>query len=330
MGVWLVGADVVATSRFAISPMAETLSALRTLAEGGPQLWERSWHEAHSPAFRRRVAGDPFAHALLNHVLGRGWLPNFMAAPPATSEPSFADELARVRESPPATVFSDLAVPLGPAPLPSALGIGDPAGAVADLLAWVWDHTLVPDWGRRRSQLHADIVSRTARVARHGWAAALEDLGPQVRWLGDGRLQINTTARPPRDLAGAELVLVASRNRRSWVSWDAPQRYALVYPASGQLLDPAGTQAPAAIRALLGATRADLLARLGKPASTTHIAVLTGLALGTVGHHLRVLHNAGLVDRRRTGATVLYYRSMLGDSLLNRKPDESPPPPPSL
>lgn len=316
MGVWLVGADVVATSRFAVSPLAEALSALRTLAEGGPQLWERSWYQAHLPAFRQRVADDPFLLALLGGVLGRGLLPEFMAAPPATAEPLFADELSRVRQSSPAKALADLAVPLGGAALPSALRVQDPAGAVADLLAWVWEHTLAPDWARRRSQLHADIVSRSARVARHGWAAALEDLAPQVRWLGDGRLQINTSQRPPRDLTGAELVLVASRNRRSWVSWDAPHRYALMYPASGQLLDPAGSQAPAATRALLGATRADLLVRLGQPTSTTQISVITGLALGTVGHHLRILHNAGLVNRRRTGATVLYYRNNLGDSLL--------------
>lgn len=316
MGVWLVGADVVATSRFAVSPLAEALSALRTLAEGGPQLWERPWYETHLPAFRERVAGDPFALALLGGVLGRGLLPDFMARPPATAEPSFADELTRVEQTSPTHALADLAVPLGGAPLPSALQIADPAGAVADLLAWVWEHTLASDWAHRRSRLHADIVSRSARVARHGWAAALEDLAPQVRWLGDGRLQINTSQRPPRDLTGAELVLVASRNRRSWVSGDPPHRYALMYPASGQLLDPTGSQAPAATRALLGATRADLLARLEQPASTTQISVITGLAFGTVGHHLRVLHAAGLINRRRAGATVLYYRNNLGDSLL--------------
>lgn len=323
MGVWLVGADVLATSRFAVSPLAEALSALRTLAEGGPQLWERPWHEAHLPAFRQRVADDPFAVALLSGVLGRGLLPEFMAAPPATTEPSFADELTRVRQRSPAKALADLAVPLRGAPLPLALQIPDPAGAVADLLGWVWEHTLASDWTRRRSQLHADIVSRSSRVARQGWAAALQDLAPQVRWLGDGRLQINTSERPPRDLAGAELVLVATRNRRSWVSWDAPHRYALMYPASGQLLDPAGTWAPAAMRALLGATRADLLTRLEEPASTTQLSTITGLAIGTVGHHLRVLHDAGLLNRRRTGATVLYYRSSLGDSLI--APQETAP-----
>ena len=44
---------------------------------------------------------------------------------------------------------------------------------------------------------------------------------------------------------------------------------------------------------------------------------LTGLPLGSVGGHLRVLLDAGLVQRRRSGREVLYWRTALGDALAD-------------
>jgi DNA-binding transcriptional ArsR family regulator len=44
--------------------------------------------------------------------------------------------------------------------------------------------------------------------------------------------------------------------------------------------------------------------------------VLTGLPLGAVGNHLRVLLDAGAVLRRRSGREVLYWRTQLGDGLV--------------
>ncbi len=314
MGVWRVTADVLAGSRFAVSPLAETVCALIALRGPGAQPWERAWRAEHAAAFARRVDQDPFAHVLVHQVLGRAWVPDLIAAPPTSPEPGVDDELARVRATPRDVALADLAVPLAGRPLPPALLVPDPAGAVADLLAWVWETTVAPDW-RRRRVLHADVLHRSTSLAQHGWAAALGDLSPQVRWLGDGQLRINTSQRPARDLSGAELVLVPAGTTRSWVCWDLPARYAIVQPASGQLLDP-GASAPASLRRLIGASRADLLGRSGHPMTTTQLVAVTGLALGTVGHHLRTLHESGLVHRRRAGAGVLYYRSELGAQLV--------------
>lgn len=79
------------------------------------------------------------------------------------------------------------------------------------------------------------------------------------------------------DLAGAQLVQASSTSHASWATWKLPDRYGLVYPAAGALLEPAGTRAPS------------------------------------------VLHGAHLVHRRRAGPVVLYYRSGLGDDLIDRK-----------
>jgi DNA-binding transcriptional ArsR family regulator len=54
---------------------------------------------------------------------------------------------------------------------------------------------------------------------------------------------------------------------------------------------------------------------LAAPLSTTQLVALTGQGLGSVGRHLRVLLDAGLVERRRAGRSVLYSRTPAGESL---------------
>jgi DNA-binding transcriptional ArsR family regulator len=44
--------------------------------------------------------------------------------------------------------------------------------------------------------------------------------------------------------------------------------------------------------------------------------VVTGLSLGTVSDHLRVLLDAGTVSKRRSGREVLYWRTALGAALV--------------
>jgi len=68
--------------------------------------------------------------------------------------------------------------------------------------------------------------------------------------------------------------------------------------------------------ALLGHARALVLVLLDSPKSTSQLVALTGQGLGSVGRHLRVLRDARLVQRRRAGRSVLYYRTAMGDGLL--------------
>ena len=150
MGFWLVDADVLANSRFALSPLLETVAAMGKLADSEVAPWERSWLDAHRARFRARVDGDPFSRALIDEVLGRRWIPDFMARPPGRGTVSFDAELARVRSTPPEAALTDLQVTVGGDALPAAVQVDDPARVVADLLAWVWTHTVRADWPRRR------------------------------------------------------------------------------------------------------------------------------------------------------------------------------------
>jgi DNA-binding transcriptional ArsR family regulator len=160
------------------------------------------------------------------------------------------------------------------------------------------------------------IISRTSMLSQRGWAAAIGRLTPDVRWLGDGRLQFNVPDGRPLDLGHAELVFIPSSLRTWRVAWEFRARFAVIYPAAGMLASPAARTAPEPLRRLLGPTRAEILLLLGEPITTTQLAAVTGLALGTIGSHLRILLDAGLAERHRSGASVLHRRTPTGQQLL--------------
>ncbi|MBE3008777.1 helix-turn-helix transcriptional regulator [Microbispora sp. NEAU-D428] len=322
MGWWLVNADTLAESRFVISPLAEATACLFTLERASAaHPGERAWLDTHLPAYRSRLAGDPITALLLKAARGRNWTADFLTpAPTGEGEPAFEEELARVRATPPETAHADIEVALR-GPLPEPLRRPDLPERAAGLLEWVWTRTVLPDWPRRRRIMEADIVARVGHVSQGGWAAALNDMRKGMRWLGDNRLQINTYDYPPRQIGGARLMFVPVTPRQAWTAWTAGRHYALVYPCSGTLAEPGRAPAPEALGRLLGPARAQVLVLLSAPKSTTHLVALTGQGLGSVGRHLKVLLDAGLVRRRRTGRSVLYYRTPLGDALAANDAD---------
>ncbi|WP_424217087.1 ArsR/SmtB family transcription factor (plasmid) [Streptomyces sp. BI20] len=341
MGLWALDAETLAHGRFALSPLTETVAALRVLVAGAPSHpAERDWVAAHLPAFRARLDRDPGTAALVRAGLRRTWTADFLTpVPPVEGTADFAGELAVVRATPPERARADLRAarrhdrPRRPADAEEQAGWAGPAdgpdpdagpdagpedlpGIAADLLSWLWERAVAPDWDRRRQLLAAHVVARTRQVAEGGWAAALECLGPDVRWLGDGRLRINARDNPDREIIGARLLLVPVTPRHGWVTWREPDRYALVHPCTGVLAEPGRRPAPRALTALLGPARARVLLLTVTPMSTTHLVAATGLALGSVGRHLRVLTDAGLLERHRQGRSVLYRHTPAARVLL--------------
>ncbi|MFF0015908.1 winged helix-turn-helix domain-containing protein [Streptomyces sp. NPDC005374] len=320
MGWWLVDADTLVRSRFVISPYAETFASLNLLEGGvGAHPGETAWLRAHLPGYRALLAADPLTAPLVRGGLGQGWIADFLTPTPYDGE-SFEESLARVRATPPDEARADLRRSFG-GPLPAALEERDdlPERAAA-VLSHVWEDAVRPYWDRRRRVLEADVVARLAQVSRGGWVAVLDSLRPgRTRWLGENRLQVNLQQNPPREItSGAELLFVpVTVQRAGWVSWEGRERYAIMYPCTGVLAEDHDRRAvPSGLGALVGAARAGLLVLLGTPMTTTQLVAVTGQGLGSVGRHLRVLLNAGMVERRRTGKSVLYVRTAAGEVLV--------------
>ncbi|MFI7135772.1 ArsR/SmtB family transcription factor [Nonomuraea sp. NPDC050153] len=88
-------------------------------------------------------------------------------------------------------------------------------------------------------------------------------------------------------------------------------------PAAGRR----AARGPAGGLRLIGRSRARILAELAEPATTTQLAALLGQSLGTTGEHVAALRRTGLIAGTRTGRSVLYARTPLGDALINARLD---------
>lgn len=314
MGTWRMSADLLARARFVVSPLADVVAALAGLAHPRTPT-ERALASSYGAAFTDMLRDHPGRAAVLAHCFAPRWTADFLTLPPRGGPMAFADQLAMVAELGDRRIRADLLETTG-GPLPAVLRRPGVASYAAELLDWVWTHVVSGDWPRRERVLRADIVARTSRLASHGWEAVLADLGRDRAWLGDGELRINVHANPTRDLEQAsELWFVPVHGPASSVGWHLPSRYAVYYPVAGVLAGLESGQ-PGAAGRLLGGNRARLLVALGTPSSTTGLAALTGLPLGSVGGHLRVLRESGLAERRRSGREVLYWRTALGDALV--------------
>lgn len=314
MGTWHIPASVLATARFDISPLAEVTGALADLSHTR-QRGDRAFVAAHAEAFDRMLEAHPGRAAVAAHHFRRGWLADFLSLPPPHPAPTISDELDAVAALGDRRLRADLRES-SPSALPRILTRPGLTDHVVGLLDWIWTRTIASDWPRRERILRADIVSRTSRLAVGGWAAVLRDLGRDREWLAGDELRINRLDHPTRRLSrDAELIFVPVGHQANWVGWSIPSRYSVYYTVTGQLSPVAGGGVQALHR-LIGPNRARLLRLLDSPTSPTALAARTGLPLGSVGAHLRILLDSGLVLRRRSGREVLYWRTALGEGLV--------------
>lgn len=320
MGTWRVTSDLLAKARFDVSRKAEVVAALEALLRPSDPA-ERAFRAAHHVAFEAMLDERPARRDLIAHSrrprLGSrpGWLAHFLASPPPAPDATFAAELADVTATQDDALRADLRETMQ-GPLPRSLETGGVTEEAAFVLEWIWTHAVATDWPRRERLLRADIVARTGQLARHGWAAVLRDLGKGREWVGDGELRINRFDRPTRVLsADADLSFIPVTANANWVGWTEPVRYAIYYPVAGRLA-PGDAARRGGLGRLVGGNRAALLRLLDQPLGPTHLAAACGLPVGAVGNHLRVLLDAGVVARRRSGRSVLYWRTALGEALI--------------
>ncbi|BCY07493.1 helix-turn-helix transcriptional regulator [Actinoplanes sp. L3-i22] len=322
-----IGLADLASASFACSPLQEAALSLRMWTHPGCYAEQTTWFRGMRAEFDE-LAGREL---LVSLVASNRWLPDLLTPRPATTWPVFADELERLRATPPELVRPDLERTYLPhdGALPALLtaGLDDPVallGRIADALAEYWERCLAPQWWpRARSVLRADLVHRARILAEGGADALFADLAQRLRWH-DGVLTIRWDRRPPVepsqvDVNGRGLVLTPTCFAHGAITAiDPGPRPWIMYPARGLATMTENRRPPPAfpaLRRLLGEPRARLLTLLDEPSSTTELARRLDVTPGAVSQHLRVLHEARLVDRARHGRMVVYSRSALGDEL---------------
>ncbi|GAA4672067.1 hypothetical protein GCM10023324_25970 [Streptomyces youssoufiensis] len=182
-----------------------------------------------------------------------------------------------------------------------------------------WHELLAPDWPQLRAICERDVVHRVGVIGEHGWVTTIESLHPGIAWRAGG-IEIGYFRGGTVRLAGDGLLLIPSAVVGHIAAhMEDPWPRTLVYPARGTaaLWDEQETvPRPGALTALVGQSRARLLLALDAPASTSHLARSLAMSPGAVGDHLAILRGAGLLVRARSGRSVLYRRTPLGEALV--------------
>ncbi|WIX98287.1 DUF5937 family protein [Amycolatopsis mongoliensis] len=316
-----VGSDDLLRSRFALSPLFELDGLLRRLDGRSDHRLPSSWLARLTSAYCRLRRNAAFRAVLALHAPWQG--ATFVAPPPRSLAQTVEDDLATVRATAVEQARQQIAGCLRLRPVTDeevrrVLDGPDVVARLADALAEAWQDLLARDWPQLRAICERDVVHRAGLLGRGGWLAALDGLHARVRWRDHGIEVLRTKAARTVGLGGQGLLLVPSVF--VWpgvaVQHEAPWPKALIYPARGvAALWENRPAEPGALGNLLGRSRARLLLAIDTPASTTQLARSLGLAVGAVGDHLTVLRRAGLLDRVRSGRSVLYQRTALGDAL---------------
>ena len=309
----------MARTRFSVSAMWELAHSLQALSDPSRAAIHLPWLRGLSGQL-----GDLDLKPVIALVPARGYTPDFLTPPPQGPLGEIDEELAAVAATPAGTVREEMEVyaRANRRPGVAAPWLEQPERQLArtvETLRAFWDRALAPHWPRVRALLDADIAHRARRLTEGGPAALFEDLHPGfVRWRGD-RLEIDLSFTSERDLGGHGLLLMPSAFQ--WpgpaVISRAPWQPSLIYPARGlAALWEEGCPAPGGLARVMGPARAQLLALLEAPRSTTDLARLSGLTPGGVSQHLAALRDAGLLTSRREGRSVLYVRTPVADALV--------------
>jgi DNA-binding transcriptional ArsR family regulator len=318
-----LGADDLLHSKFAISPLFELDCALRILEGRSESGSPRVWLARLMPVYRRlRQETDLDALLFLQH---RNTGPDFIAPPPQGLGQTIEADLATVRATPLEQARREIAQcrMQGPVPEPRVLDVlsaDDVVGRLADVLQVAWDGLIAPDWPRIRAVCERDVVHHAGLLGRSGWEAAFRDLHPRLIWQSGGLEMPDHPADCIVQSEGQGLLLIPSVLvwPRIAAHVQDPWPKTLIYPAraSAVLWEARDAGEESALADLLGRTRARLLLALGEPASITQLARSLGLSTGAVSDHLTVLRRAGILDRARSGRSVLYRRTSLGEALV--------------
>lgn len=316
-----LGVSELAATRFAISPLSETVAALQLLAGHDHQELHLRWRRWATDELAREPLGLPHTWPLI--VGDRPSWPSFLVPAPLDTGGSIDDDLAALRRTSASYVRASLRRVFGEQLPGVAAGLAArPAGGLRTIAAELraaHDRLVAPHWSRIRAVLDADVAHRARQLTVGGAERLFSDLHPDLSWQ-DGRLALAGPRARTATLGPGGLVLIPVVLGSPFVliKGNTPTQTTIRYPARGiGALWTAGTQPPAnsTVR-LLGRARADLLEALRSPATTTDLARAFGVTPSAVSQHLGVLHASGLVARERSGRQVLYLTTPLGTALM--------------
>ena len=310
-------ASAMGRSRFALSPLAETLSTLMALERDTPMAGARRPNPDRHTYVQWR-GGDPVRRGLLALVASSKWFPGFYGVVPADGlNTQLAVELGQVRGWSDTRARLEIERSLDASwkrhdtAWVSSSGLTE---AAAETALQGWRLFVEPGWRRRRVILERDIMRRAGLLAAYGWQEATQGMTRESSWAEDDALTFSTQHFDDIVLGQEGMIFVPhTASNGSWTC-EEPPRYALAYPAWGVGIEHSPSEDAAST--LLGAGTATILRALAVPVTPSQLALLLNVSLGTVSGHLKKLRAAGVIEGARVGRTVRYAQSQRGSDLI--------------
>ncbi len=314
-----LNAGDVGRIRFALSPVWEAVTSVRALSNNTARSVHGPWLQKVRP-----IIDGPDLTLLRALIPPIGYIPDFITPAPPRRSTSLESGLTAIAATPHHLVVDEISKLHHdtPNPLLPEL-IAHPAKAldlITTSLESYWRRAIEPDWRRMRALLQEDLAFRLDELASGGIERLFRSLHPSVRFSGT-RIEID---RPficdGEPLAGQGVLLVPCVF--TWPNalsiTPAPHVPTITYPPRGlgRLWEDRQDTTDSPLADLVGRTRAAIVSHLDLPMSTTHLAHQLGVSAPTLSVHLGILRSAGVVDSRRDGRAVLYYRTSLGSQLL--------------
>ena len=263
----------------------------------------------------------------LDHLLtlarDPSWLPDVWAPAPSARPGQPLEQLDAVRRTDPAVAEADLEQLriLAPESAAARMQPQEYLDRTAEALQSWWVAVLEPLWDRVDAIQRADIAHHQSALASGGLAATMPELHRGLRFE-DNHLRVDLgEGVVPLKSCGQGIWFVPSVFRWPWVALDTrasvPPVVSYGARGAGRVWQRPGRETPTGLPDLIGRSRALILESLDVPRSTTTVAQSLGLSLSTVSEHLSVLAAAGLLESRRDGQRVLYWRTTIGDLLVD-------------
>ncbi|MFF3767472.1 winged helix-turn-helix domain-containing protein [Streptomyces sp. NPDC001922] len=178
-----------------------------------------------------------------------------------------------------------------------------------------------PVWPVVQDLHRTEFTRHALTVAEHGTGAALTRLVPGSR-LHDGVWEFDAPLDREIDLDGRGVLLLPAFHwtGRPLLAELPGGPLGVTYPAGpGLPLPVTGPDSgEAALAAVLGRTRLDVLMLLAEEHTTSGLARRLGVSNATASAHAAALRGAGLITTVRAGKAVLHRRTAVGSLLVQR------------
>ncbi len=323
MITYVLSTDVLGSTRFTFSPLAEVTLSLRLLSSPHPTHIHGPWlREA-----RGRLEGVDLPLLLAVAPPGK-WVVSCLVPPSPGPQVTIEEQLRELTQVSPDVLKKDLdeiwqEEPSQPRRVQELIAAGARGpGLLAEAMWDYWDAVIDPFWTRMCAVLEDDVSYRVAAQMNGGLYALLEDLHPEVSLEGN-LLRVDKPQHTSATYEAHAMTLTPSVFAWPGLILDDGQgdRFGLTYAARGVARVWEGLTAMDRIddeplAALLGRTRAAILEMTAVPLSTTQIAHELGQSPGSVNQHLSGLRGSGLVVSRRSGRSVLYRQTPLAQSMI--------------